>query len=165
VGFSFSNDFSSDDLISFHHFHSEYVVYLDVMSGDPVVEEGGWEHHVVPSIPELWVVLGVEGHGVSYSDESESGDDESRQPEPHEETGIVERTAGNSDKPGEHRSHHRERMVNTYPEKVCHSEGLVHRVRTVLSRPHLQALEHPPNKTRSLPQTLIHKVLERSCVP
>ena len=48
------------------------MVNFDIMSRDSVVEEVGWEHHVVSGVPELRVVLGVEIHGISSSDESET---------------------------------------------------------------------------------------------
>jgi hypothetical protein len=61
------------------------VIDLNVMSRDAVVQEVGWEHHVVSLIPELRVVLVVELHHIARSDESEARDDEESEPEPHEE--------------------------------------------------------------------------------
>jgi hypothetical protein len=45
------------------------------MSRESVVQEAWWEHHIVSSIPKLWVVLGIEGQSVLDSNESESGKD------------------------------------------------------------------------------------------
>ena len=63
----------TSDLILLHHLDAEDVVDLDVMSGEAVVQEVWWEHHVVALEPEFRVVLSVEEVDVSRSHESESG--------------------------------------------------------------------------------------------
>ena len=71
MSISFSNDFSSDSLVPLHHFNSKDVIDFNVMGRKSVVEEVGWEHHVVSAIPELWVILLIEEHIVTSSDKSE----------------------------------------------------------------------------------------------
>ena len=96
VSLSVGENFLSGDLVALEHLDVEDVVDFDVMSGESVVQERGREHHVIASIPELGVVLGVEHAQVSASDESESGDDEASEPEPHEHAGVVEGSLGNA---------------------------------------------------------------------
>lgn len=97
VSFSFFEDFLSCKLVSLHHLNCENVVDFDVVSRDSVVQEVGWEHHVVSGVPELRVILSVEGHGVSGTDESETRHDQDGGPEVHEESGVVQGTLGNSE--------------------------------------------------------------------
>ncbi len=51
------------------------MIDFDIMGRESVVQEGGWEHEVVPGIPELRVILGIEGQVVSRSNEPESSKD------------------------------------------------------------------------------------------
>ena len=92
VLFSLIENFLSGGLILLEHLNGEDVVDLDIMSRDSVVQETGWEHHVVSGVPELWVVLVVEGHVVSDATETESGDDGRSQETPHVEAGVVQGT-------------------------------------------------------------------------
>lgn len=69
---SFGEHFFSCDLVSLDHLDGENVIDFNVMGRDTVVQEVGWEHHIVPLVPELWVVLRVELKGVSHSNKSET---------------------------------------------------------------------------------------------
>ena len=44
---SLSNDLTAGKVILFEHFNGKDVIDLDVMSGETVVKEVWWEHHVV----------------------------------------------------------------------------------------------------------------------
>ena len=72
---SLSQDLTTGHVILFEHFNGEDVIDLDVMGGDAVVKEVGREHHVVTSIPELRLILLVEGKHIALSDEAESSED------------------------------------------------------------------------------------------
>ena len=71
-GFSLGEDLSAGGLVPLEHLDGIDMVDLNVMGGETVVEEVGWEHHVVSSIPELWLVLQVESEHISLSDKSKS---------------------------------------------------------------------------------------------
>ena len=86
--FSLLKDLSSCVVVSLQHLNCEDVVNLNVMSRESVVEEGRGEDHLVSGEPELRVVLIVEGKGVSSSDESESVQDQEREPPVHEDHGV-----------------------------------------------------------------------------
>ena len=135
------------------------MVDLYVMSRDTVVKEGRGEHHVISSVPELWVVLGVEIQGVTHSDESEPGDDQEGQPEVHEEARIVQGTVAHSHESGEDWSHDRELLIDLHPEVVDHFECSVEGVLTVLTRSNLDSFEYSSNKAASLGEPLVDEVL------
>ena len=59
VGITLSEHALSHNLVLLHHLNAEDVVDLDVMGGEPVVQERGREHQVVPGVPELGLVLRV----------------------------------------------------------------------------------------------------------
>lgn len=94
VSFSLSKHFLSRVLISLHHFDGENVIDFNIMGGEPVVQERGREHEVIPAVPELWVILCVEGQGVPHSDESKSGNDADAGHEIDQESRIVEGSIG-----------------------------------------------------------------------
>ena len=87
---SLSEDLSTSDLVLLDHLNGEDVIDLNVMGRDAVMKEVGWEHHVVTGIPELWLILLVEGKYVTGSDEAESTEDHVSAEEPDEETRVVE---------------------------------------------------------------------------
>ena len=87
---SLSEDLSTSDLVLLDHLNGEDVIDLDVMGRDAVMEEVGWEHHVVTSVPELWLILLVESEDITRSDEAESTEDHVSAEEPDEETRVVE---------------------------------------------------------------------------
>ena len=49
------------------------------------MEEVGWEHHVVTGVPELWLILLVEGQYIATSDEAEPTEDHVGAEEPDEQ--------------------------------------------------------------------------------
>ena len=65
------------------------MIDLNVMSRDPVVEEWWREHHVVAREPELGVILPVELHNVSSSEESEAWQDAESAETPDIDAGVV----------------------------------------------------------------------------
>ena len=81
---SLSQDLSASDLVLPDHFNGEDVINLDVMGRDTVMEDVGWEHHVVTRVPELWLILLIEGEYVARSDEAESTQDHVCAEEPDE---------------------------------------------------------------------------------
>ena len=81
---SFSQYLSASDLVLPDHFNGEDVINLDVMGRDTVMEDVGWEHHVVTRVPELWLILLIEGEYVARSDEAESTQDHVCAEEPDE---------------------------------------------------------------------------------
>ena len=55
------------------------------------MKEVWWEHHVVTSVPELWLILLVESEYITRSDEAESGEDHVGTEEPYEEACVIKR--------------------------------------------------------------------------
>jgi len=98
------------------------VVDLDVMGGDPVVEELGREHHVVTSVPEFGVVLSVELEDVTGADEAEAGHDETRAEGVHEDGRVVQGRVSESAEAGEGSAHLRKDLVTHHPEVVNNAE-------------------------------------------
>lgn len=72
---SLSQDLTTGHVILFEHFNSENVIDLNIMGRDTIVKEVGWEHHVVTSIPELRLILLIEGKYIAMSNETESSED------------------------------------------------------------------------------------------
>ena len=126
------------------------------------MQEVRGEHHVVSLIPELRVVLVVELHHVARSDESEARDDEEGEPEPHEESGVVEGSLGDADdQAGEDGTHDAEGVVDLHPVEVDDLEGAAEGVLRVLALAHLKVPRDFTNQTASLCETLIVDVLEQ----
>ena len=74
------NFFSSGDVF-LEHFTEENVVDLNIMCRESVVEEVGWEHHVVSVEPEVSAILIVESILISLVLESASSDNHCGAPE------------------------------------------------------------------------------------
>jgi len=138
------------------------VVDLNIVSRDAVVQEVGREHHVVSLVPELRVVLVVELHDIARADESEARDDQSCEPEPHEEGRVVERTLrGTNYEAREDWTHHSEGVIDLNPVVVYDTECAAESVSRVLTLTHLEGASDLTDETASLCETLVDDVLHR----
>ena len=159
-------DLLAGGLISLHHLDGEDVIDLDVVSGDAVVQEVRGEHHVVALVPELGVVLVVEVQDVARPDETETGDDEEGEPEPHEEGGVVQRALRDADyQAREDGSEGPQHVIDLHPVVVDDAEGPAEGVLRVLALAHLEVAGDPPNETASLSETLVVDVLDKLEAP
>jgi len=160
VAFTVSKDLLACDLIAFHHLNSEDVVDLDVMGGDAVVQEVRWEHHVVSLVPELGVVLVIELQDVAGADETEARHDQESQPEPHEQSTVVQGPLGGADnETREHGPHNAQGVIDLNPVVVDHTEGAAEGVLRVLTLAHLDGTSHLTDETGSLGEALINNEL------
>jgi len=161
LAFTVSKDFLAGALIALHHLDGEDVVDLDVMGRDAVVQETGREHHVVPCIPELWVVLVVELHDITRADEPESRDYEEGQPEPHEEGRVVQGAmAGSNDEAREDWAHNAEHLIDLDPVVVDNAEEAEEGVLGVLALTHFEGACDLTDETGALGEALVHEVLD-----
>ncbi len=137
------------------------MIDLNVVSRDAVVQEVGWEHHVVSLVPELGVVLVIELQDVACADEAESRHNEEGEPEPHEEGRVVEGARRDTDdqarKGG---AHHTEGVVDLHPVVVDNAEGAEGRVLRVLALAHLEVASNLTNEAASLSKALVVDVLD-----
>ena len=157
---SLSKNFSSGDLVLPDHLNSKDVVDLDVMSRDPVVQEGGREHHVISGEPEFGLILIVEVHDVSGTIKSESGENASGGKTVHEHSRVVQGCVLVANKARQNGTHHSEDLVRVNPQVVGDSESLEHSVTGVLTGTNFNSLEHASNKTSSSGESLIDEVLK-----
>lgn len=165
MGLTLSEDLDTGTLVLLHHFDGEDVVDLNVMGGDAVVQEVGREHHVVSGEPEFRLILGIEEEDIAGTNEVEFGEYHQSAQEVHSEARVVQGTACIADKARKYGSHHGEPLVLHHPEVVCNSHESTKGVRAHLTGSHLEELGNSADKTGSLSETLVDKVLETSRVP
>jgi hypothetical protein len=155
-------DLLAGRLISLHHLDGEDVIDLNVMSRDAVVQEVGWEHHVVSLVPELGVVLVVEVQDIASTDETEAGADEECQPEPHEQGRVVEGALGNTDDNArEDGSENSEDVIDLNPVVVNNAESAASGVLRVLAFTHLEVTSNLTDETASLGKAFVVDVLNQ----
>lgn len=155
-------DLLAGSLISLHHLNGEDVVDLNVVSGDAVVQEVGWEHHVVSLVPELGVVLVVEVQDIASADEAEAGADQEGEPEPHEEGGVVEGPLRDADEDArEDWSEGSKHVIDLDPVEVNNAEGAAGSVLRVLTLTHFEVAGNLADETASLGKALVVDVLDK----
>ena len=162
---SLGKQFLSGHDVLLQHLAEEDVVDLDVMCRHPVVQETGWEHHVVPVEPKVGAVLVVESVLVSLVLESASGDDHCSAPEVAEQGGVVQRSVAETcQESASNWSGGSVDMEDLHPEVVDDLEGSEESVLTVLSSSHLDALEESSDEAWSSGESFVDQVLEATCV-
>lgn len=94
--FSLGEDLSTGSLISPQHLDGIDVIDLNEMGRQPIVEEAWWENHVISSVPELWLILGIESQHVLRSNEPEGRNDIQSGKHVGEHGRVVHGTSGHS---------------------------------------------------------------------
>ena len=88
------------------------------MSWDSVVEEARWEHHLISSEPELWVILLVGHYEISCSGELELREHEQEEEHIDEQSRVVERTLGGGEESWENGFVGWEKQVEVNPVEI-----------------------------------------------
>ena len=157
---SLSQDLSASDLVLSDHFDGEDVIDLDVMGRDAVMKEVWWEHHVVTRVPELGLILLIEGENVARSDEAESTQDHVGAEEPNEKARIIKWSVWYSDKPRKDVTLNGHVLVNRNPEEVADFKESECRVVSIFTLSNPECLEKVSDATWSWRKSLIDNVLE-----
>ena len=146
VGLALCDDLTARVLVLLHHLDGKDVVDFDVMGRKAIVQEVGREHHVVASVPELRIVLGIEKQNVARADEPEPTENHHATEKVHEQTREVQRPVLHAHEAREYGTHHTKLLVDHHPEIVCYAESSKHCVRTVLARTHFDSASNPTDE-------------------
>ena len=142
------------------HLNREDVVDLNVMRGKAIVKEAGWEHHSVPSVPELRLVLRVEVQDVSAAHKSETREDHISGDEPDEKTRVVKGSVLQANETREDGSLHRDSLIDHEPPVVCETHHAAEAMASHLAFADLQSAEHAADGTSTLCKALVDQVLK-----
>ena len=140
------------------------MIDLDEMGRETVVKEAWWEHHVVSSVPELWLILQVELKNISLTYESKSVHKVDSGEGVREESRVVESSSCDIDQSGENHSSLVDSLRSSNLEPVSKSENVSDGVASHLSLSNSEELEDLSNSSLSLGKSLVDDELQASSI-